>query len=189
MDMDDPSLILVPLKAIPAARDNKGEDAVRKQREYIRDHIVNRPNHELVQDEKAMSLLHDMVSDLSINAFACNFRLPNGEPNRDVVESNYLNTRIYERLSVTKVEDDIYDKPLFIQASTMTQKTYGVCADHFKRRLGVVGEQDLDILINCVMSPFPTVSNFTKSVTDAFKRIAHEEIKVRVHANSCSVPY
>ncbi|GAB1527192.1 hypothetical protein RhiTH_010367 [Rhizoctonia solani] len=184
MDMDDSSLIVVPLKAIPAERQQLGQDAIRKQREYIRDTIVNRPNEELVQDAKAMSLLHEMVSDLSINAFACNFRLPNGEVNSDVVEANYLNTRIYERLSVTKVEDNIYDKPLFIQSSQMDQKTYGVCAEVFKSRLGVVGEQDLDILVNCVMSPFPTVANFTKSVTDAFKRIAHEEIKTCIFRNT-----
>ncbi|KAF8708462.1 Pyridoxal-dependent decarboxylase conserved domain, partial [Rhizoctonia solani] len=184
MDMDDSSLIVVPLKAIPAERQQLGQDAIRKQREYIRDTIVNRPNEELVQDAKAMSLLHEMVSDLSINAFACNFRLPNGEVNSDVVEANYLNTRIYERLSVTKVEDNIYDKPLFIQSSQMDQKTYGVCAEVFKSRLGVIGEQDLDILVNCVMSPFPTVANFTKSVTDAFKRIAHEEIETCIFRNT-----
>ncbi|CAE6445310.1 unnamed protein product [Rhizoctonia solani] len=186
MDMDDSSLIVVPLKAIPAERQKLGEDAIRQQREYIRDNIVNRPNDELVQDTKAMDLLHQMVSDLSINAFACNFRLANGEVNQDVVEANYLNTRIYERLSVTKVEDNIYDKPLFIQSSQMDQKTYGVCAELFKSRLGVVGEQDLDILVNCVMSPFPTVANFTKSVTDAFKRIAHEEIETCIFRNTVS---
>ncbi|KAJ1311931.1 hypothetical protein OPQ81_010391 [Rhizoctonia solani] len=184
MDMDDRNLIVVPLKAIPAERQKLGSDAIRKQREYIRDKIVNRPNDELMNDAEAMELLHQMVSDLSINAFACNFRLPNGEANQDVVEANYLNTRIYERLSVTKVEDNIYDKPLFIQSSQMNQKVYGVCADLFKSRLGVVGEQDLDILVNCVMSPFPTVTNFTKSVTDAFKRIAHEEIETCVFRNT-----
>ncbi|KAF8761189.1 Pyridoxal-dependent decarboxylase conserved domain [Rhizoctonia solani] len=159
-----------------AERQQLGQDAIRKQREYIRDTIVNRPNEELVQDAKAMSLLHEMVSDLSINAFACNFRLPNGEVNSDVVEANYLNTRL-RATGVTKVEDNIYDKPLFIQSSQMDQKTYGVCAGGVQVAAGVVGEQDLDILVNCVMSPFPTVANFTKSVTDAFKRIAHEEIK------------
>ncbi|KEP50082.1 pyridoxal-dependent decarboxylase domain protein [Rhizoctonia solani 123E] len=184
MDMDDNKLIVVPLKAIPAERQKLGAEAIRKQREYIRDNIVNRTNDELMNDAKAMDLLHQMVSDLSINAFACNFRLANGEANEDVVEANYLNTRIYERLSVTKVEDNIYDKPLFIQSSQMNQQVYGVCADLLKSRLGVSGEQDLDILVNCVMSPFPTVANFTKSVTDEFKRIAHEEIQTCLFRNT-----
>ncbi|KEP50083.1 pyridoxal-dependent decarboxylase domain protein [Rhizoctonia solani 123E] len=184
MDMDDNKLIVVPLKAIPAERQKLGAEAIRKQREYIRDNIVNRTNDELMNDAKAMDLLHQMVSDLSINAFACNFRLANGEANSDVVEANYLNTRIYERLSVTKVEDNIYDKPLFIQSSQMNQQVYGVCADLLKSRLGVSGEQDLDILVNCVMSPFPTVANFTKSVTDEFKRIAHEEIQTCLFRNT-----
>ncbi|CCO32119.1 L-2,4-diaminobutyrate decarboxylase Short=DABA decarboxylase [Rhizoctonia solani AG-1 IB] len=68
MDMDDSSLIVVPLKAIPAERQSLGQDVIREQREYIRDSIVNRPNDELMQDTKAMDLLHQMVSDLSINA-------------------------------------------------------------------------------------------------------------------------
>ncbi|KAG8728811.1 hypothetical protein FRC11_010122, partial [Ceratobasidium sp. 423] len=65
----------------------------------------------------AMELLHQMVSNLSINAFACNFHLPNSKANQDVVEVNYLNTRIYKCLSVTKVEENMYGKPLFIQSS------------------------------------------------------------------------
>ncbi|CAE6514843.1 unnamed protein product, partial [Rhizoctonia solani] len=77
-----------------------------------------------------------------------------------------------------------YDKPLFIQSSQMNQQVYGVCADLLKSRLGVSGQQDLDILVNCVMSPFPTVANFTRSVTDEFKRIAHEEIQTCLFRNT-----
>ncbi|CAE6344214.1 unnamed protein product [Rhizoctonia solani] len=177
MDIGDPNLIVVPLNAIPAERDGGTPEEIQKQREYIRDNIVNRPNLELVRDDKAMALVREMGSDLSINAFACNFRLANGEINKDVVESNYLNTRIYERLSVTKIEDNIFDKPLFIMSTFMEDKVYGECCTRLKERLGVVGAQDLDILVNCVMSPFPTVANFTKSIADAFKKIAHEEIE------------
>ncbi|CCO32116.1 L-2,4-diaminobutyrate decarboxylase Short=DABA decarboxylase [Rhizoctonia solani AG-1 IB] len=177
MDMGDPNLIVIPMNPIPAERNGGSQEEIQKQREYIRDHIVCRPNLELVRDDKAMALVREMGSDLSINAFACNFRLANGEINQDVVESNYLNTRIYERLSVTKIEDNIFDKPLFIMSTSMEQKVYDVCCNNLKRRLGVVGDQDLEILVNCVMSPFPTVSNFTKSVADDFKTIAHEEIE------------
>ncbi|KAJ1311923.1 hypothetical protein OPQ81_010383 [Rhizoctonia solani] len=184
MDMDDPNLVVVPLNSIPAEREGKSPDEVQKQRKYIRDRIVNRPNLELVQDEEAMKLVRELGSDLSINAFACNFRLPNGEINQDVVEANYLNTRIYDRLSATKIEDNIYNKPLFIMSTSMEQKVYGECCDHLKKRLGLVGQQDLDILVNCVMSPFPTVSNFTKSIADSFKQIAHEEIKTCLFRNT-----
>ncbi|CAE6442059.1 unnamed protein product [Rhizoctonia solani] len=184
MDMDDPNLIVVPMNPLPAECQGKSQAEIQKEREYIRDHIVNRPNLELVRDEKAMKLVHEMGSDLSINAFACNFRLANGQINQDVVESNYLNTRIYERLSVTKIEDNIFDKPLFIMSTSMEQKVYGECCNHLKKRLGLVGEQDLDILVNCVMSPFPTVANFTKEVADAFKKIAHEEIQKCLFRNT-----
>ncbi|KAG8731682.1 hypothetical protein FRC11_002944 [Ceratobasidium sp. 423] len=124
-----------------------------------------------------MELLHQMVSNLSINAFACNFCLLNSEANQDVVEVNYLNTCIYECLSVTKVEENVYGKPLFIQSM------YILCADLFKLRLSIIGEQDLDTIMNCVISPFPTVANFTKSVMGAFKTIADEEIRTHLFKN------
>jgi hypothetical protein len=178
MDMNDPSLIVVPLNTIPAESNHEGDAAIQAQREYIRDNIVNRPNYELSQDKTAMDLVRELGSDLSINAFACNFKLANGQPNQDVVEANYLNTRIYERLSVTRIEDNIYDKPLFIMSTKMEQEVYGVCVQHLKGRLGLKGDQDLDILVNCVMSPFPTATNFTKGVADDFKKVAGEEIKV-----------
>ncbi|EUC58984.1 pyridoxal-dependent decarboxylase domain protein, putative, partial [Rhizoctonia solani AG-3 Rhs1AP] len=163
MDMDDRHLVVVPLNPTPAEREGKSKAEIQKEREYIRDHVVNRPNLELVRDEEAMKLVRELGSDLSINAFACNFRLANGEINQDVVESNYLNTRIYDRLSVTKIEDNIFDKPLFIMSTCMEQKVYGECCNNLKKRLGLVGDQDLDILVNCVMSPFPTVANFSQS--------------------------
>ncbi|KEP47769.1 pyridoxal-dependent decarboxylase domain protein [Rhizoctonia solani 123E] len=184
MDMDDRHLVVVPLNATPAEREGKSKAEIQKEREYIRDHVVNRPNLELVRDEEAMKLVRELGSDLSINAFACNFRLANGEINQDVVESNYLNTRIYDRLSVTKIEDNIFDKPLFIMSTCMEQKVYGECCNNLKKRLGLVGDQDLDILVNCVMSPFPTVANFTKSVADDFKKIANEEIKKCLFRNT-----
>ncbi|KAG8775340.1 hypothetical protein FRC12_001545 [Ceratobasidium sp. 428] len=183
MDMDDPSLIIATLNPIPAERDGKGEAAIQAQRKYILENITNRPNYDLTRDQAAMALVRELGSDLSINAFACNFRLPDGTPNQDVVEANYLNTRIYERLSVTRIEDNIYDKPLFIMSTKMEQKVYGVCAQHLKGRLGLKGDQDLDILVNCVMSPFPTATNFTKSVADEFQRVAGEEIKACLFRN------
>ncbi|KAG8702812.1 hypothetical protein FRC08_003234 [Ceratobasidium sp. 394] len=184
MDMDDPSLILAPLNPLPAERKGEGEAAIQAQRKYIHKNITNRPNYDLTRDKTAMELVRELGSDLSINAFACNFRLPDGTPNRDVVEANYLNTRIYERLSVTRIEDNIYDKPLFIMSTTMEEKVYGVCVQRLKRRLGLEGNQDLDILVNCVMSPFPTATNFTKSIADEFQRIAGEEIKACLSRNT-----
>ncbi|KAG8680082.1 hypothetical protein FRC11_002960, partial [Ceratobasidium sp. 423] len=152
MDMDDPHLIVVPMNPTPAERAGKSKAEILEERKYIRNHIVNHPNLELVQDEKVMKLICELGSDLSINAFTCNFRLANGEINRDVVD-------------VTKIEDNIFDKPLFIMSASMEQK-------------------DLEILINCVMSPFPMVANFTKSIADDFKKIAHEEIQKCLFRNT-----
>ncbi|QRV81993.1 pyridoxal-dependent decarboxylase domain protein [Ceratobasidium sp. AG-Ba] len=151
MDMDDPSLTLVPLNPLPAEHDNEGDSAVRAQREYIRENITNRPNHDLTHDQKAMALFRDLGSDLSINAFVCNFRLADGTPNEDMVEANYLNERIYERLSVTK----------------------------WNKRC-----TDLEIPVNCVMSPFLTAANFTKGIADEFHKVAREEIEACLPRNT-----
>ena len=44
------------------------------------------------------------------------------------------------------------DTPLFITSTTFARKDYGVCADHFKERLGLetASRQDLFVLRNVV---------------------------------------
>jgi hypothetical protein len=60
-----------------------------------------------------MLFLAEMGSDLSINTIAVNF-LVNAELNKDVAEANNLNMRIFERLSITPINDDIHTRPLIL---------------------------------------------------------------------------
>ena len=89
--------------------EGKSVEEVEAQRAFIRRNIVDRPNHELVRDAEAMYLVRMMGSDLSINAFACNFKV-DGVVNSNVVEANALNSKIYEKVSLLSVDDKISER-------------------------------------------------------------------------------
>ena len=103
---------------------------------------------------------------------------------RPQVEANYLNERIFKRLSVTSMDDDVADRPLFLTQSKFGEKEYGSCLQHYKRRLqlddgserGAHG--DLTFLVNVTMSPWPTDSPFLSELAESFRKIAEEEVKV-----------
>ena len=200
MSLDEKSdLVVVPFNMLPT---EQGPDPdpkkIREQKEWILKRITNRPNSELVDDPEAMELMQDLGSDLMINAFACNFRI-NGKINKDVVsyhrlirrisrsvitltvvvqqgEANYLNQRIFQRTSISKVQDKIDDKPIILTSTSLSQKDYKGCLTHFKKRLGLVGDQDLFILVNVTMSPWPTANNFIGKLAQEFQDIAKEEV-------------
>ena len=85
-----------------------------------------------------------------INAFACNFKV-DGMVNTDVVEANFLNARIYQRLSVQGVEDDPRDRPIIILRTEFTQEDYRTTLDKFKSRMQLSGPEDLVALSNVSM--------------------------------------
>lgn len=126
-----------------------------------------------------MDELCALGSDLNINAFACNFRI-NGKTNEDVEEANYLNNRIFKRLSMTKVKTLPKDVPLFLSSTVFAYKDYGQRVKNFERRLGleIESDQDLFVLRNVCMSPFQTAGNFCQSIADTFQSILEEEIEV-----------
>lgn len=98
-------------------------------------------------------------------------------------EANYLNQRIFERLSVTSMSDVVATRPLFLTSSTFGEATYGKCLENYKRRLQLVnGESpargDLAFLVNVTMSPWPTDQQFLNQIAEDFRRIANEEVKV-----------
>jgi hypothetical protein len=100
-------------------------------------------------------------------------------------EANYLNQRIFQRLSYTKEDDEtpISDRPLFLTSSSFSEKAYGKCLTNLKRRLELSNEEhpahgDLMFLVNVTMSPWPTDSPFLESLVTSFRKIAEEEVQV-----------
>ena len=179
MSDDTTSYIVVPFNPLPA---EKGPDptpeSILEQKQFIRDHIINKLNVELVKDQEAMLLLNQLGSDLNINAFACNFRYSDGRVNEDILEANWLNRYIFEELSVTDPDEDPLTIPFYLTSTVFAEKDYGNCADEFKRRLGLKGKQDLFVLRNVVMSPFSTEYDFVADLAGESKKVLEKGIEV-----------
>jgi hypothetical protein len=103
--------------------------------------------------------------------------------NQDVVEASNLGKRVFERLSISKVTDNVPDKPLVLTSTQFTQDSYKTCLTNFKTRLGLVGAQDLYVLVNVVMSPFPTEGNFTREIADSLQKVIEEEVATSRYRN------
>ncbi|KAI0380541.1 hypothetical protein F5Y04DRAFT_257607 [Hypomontagnella monticulosa] len=171
-------LIVVPLNRLPSERN--GED-VEEEKRFIREKILGVSNEQLVNDKETFKRMAELGSDLMINAFACNFKIK-GVPNQDVGEASYLNERIFQRLSVTKMDDVVGDRPLFLTSSSFEEEAYGRCLVDFKRRLQLgdgttTAHGALSYLINVTMSPWPTDSPFLGELAQSFKEIAEEEVQ------------
>ncbi|THH04078.1 hypothetical protein EW146_g10270, partial [Bondarzewia mesenterica] len=102
--------------------------------------------------------MNRLASDRKVNAFACNFYDPNGRLDTEVNEdeANYLNRRIFERLSFTSRDRDPRKINFYITSTAFAQSDYKDCAMHFKNRPGLRKSQDLFVLRNVVMSSFST---------------------------------
>ncbi|KIK58986.1 hypothetical protein GYMLUDRAFT_170418 [Collybiopsis luxurians FD-317 M1] len=174
--LDSRSLVVTPFNRLPSEKSGQSPEEIKKERVFIRERIAEAKNSELKEDKKALDLLGMLGSDLMINAFACNFHI-DGKVNTDVVEASFLNHRLYKRLSVTTMNDQLNQKPIIIMATNFSQNKYGKALTTFKKRMGLEGEEDLYALSNVSMSPWPTTSEFLKSIVDEFKLVAEEEIK------------
>ncbi|KAL5521195.1 hypothetical protein ACEPAG_9118 [Sanghuangporus baumii] len=173
---DNETFFVIPMNRLPAeVEDPSNKIAIEEQKEFIREHIIKVSNEDLINDAEAMELLNKLGSDLNINAFACNFLYSNGEPNKDVVEANNLNRRIFERLSVLSPGKDPLSIPFYVTSTTFKMKDYGECCQKFKERLHLEGPQDLFVLRNVVMSPFSTTHGFLRELTSYFEAVVKDE--------------
>lgn len=180
-------LIVVPLIRLPSEKAGGSKEDVEAEKERIRKKILGVKNEVLVKDEETWKFLEKLGGDLMINAFGCNFRFARKEgeekvANTDVGEANYLNQRIFSRLSVTSTEDKILERPLFLTSSVFEEDAYGKCLSAYKTRLqlddGVTPARgDLRFLVNVTMSPWPTDSPFLEALAASFRQIAQEEVE------------
>ncbi|CAG8628757.1 15509_t:CDS:2, partial [Racocetra persica] len=180
MSTKDDDFIVTPFNMLPAEK--LGPDEVECQKQEIRTLIVGKTNDQIVNCEKAMDLIKKLGSDLMINTFACNFKV-DGVTNKDVIEANYLNQRLYEKFSLTTSKDKNVDKRLILTSTQFEQKHYKNCLTNFKNRLGLEGDQDLYVLINVVMSPWVTEFEFLRELTTTFKETLQDIVKLSVFRN------
>lgn len=178
MSTDKTNHIVKCLNLLPSEKESNPDPAkIEEEKQYIRDHIIGKSNADIAADEQAMLLLNQLGSDLNINAFTCNFRYSDGRVNEDIEEANYLNRRIFERLSVTDPDEDPRDTSFYLTSTVFAQNDYGKCVSNFKERLGLKGDQDLFVLRNVVMSPFSTDGDFIQNLADIFTKVLEEEIE------------
>ena len=121
MSDDTTDFIVVPFNPLQSEDDKA----------FIRERILPKSNEEIVDDQDAINMLITLGSDVNINAFACNFRI-NGAVNDDVEEANFLNQRIFNRLSITRPSVDPTTVPLFLSATTFKQEDYGECVLNYE---------------------------------------------------------
>ncbi|KAK7992840.1 pyridoxal-dependent decarboxylase domain protein [Apiospora saccharicola] len=179
--------VCVPFNMLPSELAKPtSEEEVEAEKARIRSDIVTKTNAEIVAEDrhrhpkdKAMKLMRALGSDLNINAFALNFRHEDGTLNGDLEEANYLMQRVVGALSVESPDDRPADIPLFLTSTEFSDELYGDCKRHFVRRLGLApSTQNLMVLRNVVMSPFPTDQNFIRKLATTFYDVVAKETEI-----------
>ncbi|KAI1630536.1 pyridoxal-dependent decarboxylase domain protein [Biscogniauxia mediterranea] len=179
--------ICVPFNMLPSERDpDTSSEKVEAEKLRIRQEIVQKTNAMIIADDesrpesqKVMKLLRALGSDLNINAFSLNFRFADGTLNDDVEEANYLMQRVIEKFSVDSPTDDPTKIPLYLTSTEFSDELYGSCKAKFMERLGLEqSTQDLMVLRNVVMSPFPTDGNFTNTLAKIFYDVVQRETEI-----------
>ncbi|KAK8085300.1 pyridoxal-dependent decarboxylase conserved domain protein [Apiospora hydei] len=180
----------VPFNMLPSELgEHTSEAKIEAEKTRIRHEIVNKSNHEIVavdatrpddgEYSKSMTLMRALGSDLNINAFALNFRREDGSLNKDIEEANYLMSRVVRAFSVESPTDNPTQIPLFLTSTEFSDELYGKCKENFVKRLGLSpSTQDLMVLRNVVMSPFPTDQNFIRKLAQTFYDVVERETEI-----------
>ncbi|KAL1650206.1 hypothetical protein SLS58_001017 [Diplodia intermedia] len=193
MTDDTMEFVVVPFNMLPSELEpNATPESIEAEKQWIRDNILSSSNLNIVTNsstspggDTALSLLRKLGSDLNINAFAINFRTSDGRLNTDTLEANYLMRRVVENFSVDSPGDDPTKIPLYLTSTEFTPELYGDCARKFKERLGLRDDnEDLFVLRNVVMSPFPTEKDFITELTTIFKKVVEKEVMVSRERNA-----
>ncbi|KAI1110545.1 pyridoxal-dependent decarboxylase domain-containing protein [Nemania sp. NC0429] len=181
------SFICVPFNMLPSElKQDATDETIEAEKNRIREEIVCKTNAQIIEedinrpeDAKAMKLMRELGSDLNINAFSLNFRYENGQPNDDIEEANYLMQRVVEKLSVDSPMDNPTKIPLYLTSTEFSDELYGECKKNFVGRLKLEqSTQDLMVLRNVVMSPFPTDGQFTNKLAKILYDTVEKETEI-----------
>jgi hypothetical protein len=160
---DKPYYIIDPFNRLPiekAGHDIMSDEA-NERRDEIWEEVLKKNNATVSQNSEVMKWLREIGSDMNINAFALNWYKEDGTINKDLEEANYLMRNVVNKLSITKSTEDPNKIPLFLTSTQFEPALYGKCAQKFMERLQLDPcAQDLWVLRNVVMGPFPTEGDF-----------------------------
>jgi hypothetical protein len=179
--------ICVPFNELPSELDPDTTPAkVEAEKEWIAKEIAGKSNAQIIaddqyrpEDKKAIKLLRALGSDLNINAFALNFRYSDGTINDDIEEANYLMQRVVQAFSVESPADNPTKIPLYLTSTEFSDELYRGSKANFMKRLQLKpSTQDLMVLRNVVMSPFPSDGGFIRHLAEIFENKVKEEAEV-----------
>ena len=176
--------IVVPVQQIPAEKEGKSSEDIKRQMDFIKTRIVPMQNNDLIQDKEAMDLLKELGSDQIIITYGLNFK-KKGVLNSDADLANNFMHDVFQKLSVrpsTSNPKEMVIPDLIITTSEFDPKDYG---DDFvatyMRRIGVKpSEPDLPVMnfiSSTTMCPWLTATadgNFIPSLIDAFRAAVAE---------------
>ncbi|EGO20111.1 hypothetical protein SERLADRAFT_452847 [Serpula lacrymans var. lacrymans S7.9] len=175
MGMKSSRLIVVPYIMLPSEQEGKTQRDIIEEKKHILDAIVGRSDDEIMTNPKTRELMRKLGPDLIVFTFSCNFICADGTTNEDVQEASILNENIYQRFSIHNPTDSAKDFRYFIGSSTMQQRKYGLSLTNFKQRLGLIGEEDLFVLDNVAMTPFPNNTERIALLVEEFRTVAEDE--------------
>ncbi|KAK4165537.1 pyridoxal phosphate-dependent transferase [Cladorrhinum sp. PSN259] len=202
LTVDQPyKFICVPFNPIPSEAAGLPLEEQETERRRLRNEVLTKTNAEILAadahrptEEKTLTLLRKLGSDLNINAFALNWLKEDGTPNTDVTEANYFMTRVVSKLSVENPDDKPTKIPLYLTSTKFEYKYYGECAQNYKRRLNLddSSHEELMVLRNVVMSPLATFTekgDFLNMLGETFAGIVNKEVDVMRARNNTDPDY
>jgi glutamate/tyrosine decarboxylase-like PLP-dependent enzyme len=173
---------ITPFQRLPAEKDGESHGKVLEQKRYIKEHLVPYETPELIkhvfglsgkqseEQEKALKLFQDIGSDLSIVAYAFNFKI-DGKLNASLKHMNEFNSKIYREFSLKPSESgDLPENNLFITSSEFDPQNYGQqVIDDFVIRTGTTPKQNMPVtfLISTTQNPWlSSTSRDTSMIND-----------------------
>ncbi|KAE8143547.1 pyridoxal phosphate-dependent transferase [Aspergillus pseudotamarii] len=173
--------IVIPFNPLAVEKEEGVHSLSKRAEERRRDiytDLIDKDNAQVSKNEQSMTWLRKLGSDLNINAFTINWYREDGQLNTDLEEANYLMRRVVNRLSITTTRGNPNEVPLFLTSTQFEPALYGQCAQNFMSRLGLTPcAQDLWVLRNVVMSPFPTDKGFINKIMELFEDIIIDEVR------------
>jgi len=185
---------ITPFQRLPAEKKSASDDDVRKQKRYLKEHIVQHPTDKLIEDvfglplkeaersqeqKKALATFQAIGSDLSIVAYAFNLKTAQGI-NTDLTLMNQLNDAIFRELSLQPSDaGKIPEVEMFITSSAFDPEFYGqAVVNDFVRRAGATPEDGTPVtfLISTAQNPWLSTTSDGSNMIDTLIEVLRKTV-------------
>lgn len=182
MPLDSELITVTPLRRLPSEQAEKSENEIKKEKQFIKQHIVARRTDELIdylfanekksaEQKRARKIFDAIGSDLSIIAYVFNFKTSKGI-NKDLSLMNQLNDAIFHKLSLHPTLDGkLPNAEMFVTSSSFNEQAYGKAfMKTYATRTGVKYHADMQMsfLISTTQNPWLSTTSVSKDCTGNF---------------------